>query len=388
MLLQNASKSTSLSVQPNPDPFPTIYNPVRPINGRSSDFGVVRQRLPLGSRLADSYSRGEGLPGYSASRSGGRQIVRSSSVPDVSAIDSQAMDLSKMLYPAMQPVVLSSSSTINADDDQPSLRVVVGYIGSIEMPQDSNLPTSRLQSIRSAVRRLRVEQKVHTLVLLEIRADGIKLINAMGAVIVHYPVSRLAMSGMYPDDKRFFGLVTVQEEEHLEGHVEDQAGTEISSSCHVFMVDPDFSRHNIHSPKAKMFGIHCTIDPNTHRCLEFPKSCSPILRTVAKLYRDKYGGIFNVPRRQERPATSDSDTNSDSGLGFHKDQEEPEAGAIFCLFSPITVSIVVASLKPSQMMPLCGNNKKCLYFCNVELSFPFLRISLLLNMQILFKKPK
>lgn len=313
-----ASAVAPLSLPPRDhDPFPTIYDPVRPINGRSSDFGVIRQAQQQEHRVGDFYRqgfnfRGQVVPGY------GQPVpmVRSSSVPDVSTLDSQASGLSTILYPAMQPMALSSSSTINADDDQPSLRVIVGYIGSIEMPQDSNLPSSRLQSIRSAVRRLRVEQKVHTLVLLEIRSDGIKLINPLGATIVHYPVTRLAMSGMYPDDKRFFGLVTIQETD------EDATESLLSSSCHVFMVDPEFALHNVHSAKAKMFGIHCTIDPNTHRCIEFPKSCSPILRTAARLYKDKHGGIFDVPRRHERPVTSDSDTNSDSGLGFHKDQDD------------------------------------------------------------------
>lgn len=290
-------------VRRDDDPFPTIYNPMRAINGRASDFGVIRHNQHQEQRAGD-YHR----------HNGAGQLTRSNSVPDVSALETQANGLSKILYPAMQPVTISSSSTINTDDDQPSLRVVVGYIGSIEMPQNSNMPNARLQSIRSAVRRLRVEQKVHTLVLLEIRSDGIKLTNPMGVTIVHYPVARLAMCGMYPDDKKFFGLVTTQDKD------DDDAATDNSSSCHVFMVDPEFATHSVHAAKAKVFGIHCTIDPSTHRCIEFPKSCSPILRTAAKLYRDKHGGVFDVPRRNERPATSDSDTNSDSGLGFHKDQ--------------------------------------------------------------------
>ena len=311
----NTGKPTTaqLSLPPRKDdPFPTIYNPTRAINGRASDFGVVRSSQHQEQRVGEYYRQGFNSRGQVIRGAG--QLVRSSSVPDVSALDSPATGLSKILYPAMQPMTLSSSSTIDADNDQPSLRVIVGYIGSIEMPQDNNLPSSRLQSIRSAVRRLRVEQKVHTLVLLEIRPDGIKLINPMGVTIVHYPVHRLAMSGMYPDDKRFFGLVTIQ--------TDDDNESGLSSACHVFMVDPEFAAHNVHAAKAKMFGIHCTIDPGTHRCIEFPKSCSPILRTAARLYKDKHGGIFDVPRRHERPASSDSDTNSDSGLGFHKDQDE------------------------------------------------------------------
>lgn len=321
------NKGATLSLTPRvEDPFPTIYNPVRAINGRASDFGVIRQTEMQEHRARDFYrhevnSNGQVVAGFEAPPG---HMVRSNSVPDMSALDSQASGLSTMLYPAMQPMALSSSSTINADDDQPSLKVIVGYIGSIEMPQNSNLPSSRLQSIRSAVRRLRVEQKIHTLVLLEIRSDGIKLSNPMGVTIVHYPVNRLAMSGMYPDDKRFFGLVTIQGTEGEEPG--GGASADVSSSCHVFMVDPEFATHSVHSAKAKTFGVHCTIDPNTHRCIEFPKSCSPILRTAARLYKDKHGGIFDVPRRHERPASSASDTNSDSGLGIHQGQDEGVPG--------------------------------------------------------------
>ena len=318
------SKSATLSLAPRADdPFPTIYNPTRPINGRASDFGVIRPTQEQEHRVGSYYRHGFNSNGQVISAHGASagHMVRSSSVPDVSALDSQATGLSKILYPAMQPITISSSSTINADDDQPSLKVIVGYIGSIEMPQDSNLPSSRLQSIRSAVRRLRVEKKVYTLVLLEIRVDGIRLSNPMGVTIVHYPANKLAMSGMYPDDKRFFGLVTIQG-----GDDEAAVGEELSSSCHVFMVDPAFAVHSAHAAKAKTFGVHCTIDPNTQTCIEFPKSCSPILRTAAKLYKDKHGGIFDVPRRQERPVTSDSDTNSDSGLGFHQGHDETVPG--------------------------------------------------------------
>lgn len=305
-----------------PDDMPTIYRPMRAVGGRASDFGVVRQV----ERRATGYHRSANEGGAS-----GGVLVRSTSEPDVSAVQNNTpQGLSKILYPAMQPMALSSSSTINGpdgDDDRPSLKVVVGYIGSIEMPQDSNLPNSRLQSIRSAVRRLRVEQKVHTLVLLEMRSDGIKLIRPVGGTVAYYPVHRLAMSGMYPDDKRFFGLVTIQERDP-----EDATDSPPSSSCHVFMVDPDFSSHNIHSAKAKLFGIHCTIDPNTHRCIEFPKSCSPILRTAARLYRDRHGGIFDVPRRRDRQqASSDSDSNSDSGLGFHKELDESGNGELIII---------------------------------------------------------
>lgn len=72
---------------------------------------------------------------------------------------------------------------------------------------------------RSCVRRLRVEKKVHTLVLLRVwaarpRAAGlstsgkITLTSPAGANLARFPARRVLFCGAYADDARFFGLVT------------------------------------------------------------------------------------------------------------------------------------------------------------------------------------
>ena len=217
------------------------------------------------------------------------------------------------------------------------MRVVVGYIGSIEMPSDANKPHIRLQSIRNAVRRLRVEQKIHTLVLMEVSNEGVKLTNAMGTTVAHYPVDRLAFSGVCPDDKRFFGIVTlhsVSGDEMSDGTASQEEESASSGSCHVFMVDPEMRFHNIHAQKAQTFGITCTAAPDRHHqershCSEFPRSATPIIVSITNLYKDRPGGISNDnevalsqafadPSRAPRRSASNS-SNSDSGLGFGKD---------------------------------------------------------------------
>ncbi|KAJ8317189.1 hypothetical protein KUTeg_005093 [Tegillarca granosa] len=216
------------------------------------------------------------------------------------------------------------------------MRAVVGYIGSIEMPSDANKPHVRLQSIRNAVRRLRVEQKIHTLVLMEVSSDGVKLTNAMATTVAHYPVDRLAFSGVCPDDKRFFGIVT------LHSFVNDEASSDngnqnesaSSGSCHVFMVDPEMRSHNIHSQKAKTFGITCTPTPDQNQCSEFPKSATPIILSITNLYKNRPGTAcldnevalsqaFADPSRAAQRSCSNS-SNSDSGLGFSKDDQTGE----------------------------------------------------------------
>ena len=246
-------------------------------------------------------------------------------------------DLSNILYPSLQPHLGGSSQTLNQedslDDTQPTLRVIVGYIGSIEIPSDSNLPSARLQSIRSAVRRLRVEQKIHTLVLLEVFMAMVKLSNTIGATVAIYPADKLAFSGVCPDDKRFFGLVTFHSvnSDDISSDNGSQDDYATSSSCHVFMVDPELRAHNLHVQKARSFGIQCTVDPETHRCLEFPRSATPILKVVSKLYRERSGGLaeadvaranaFADPHHQGAPRSNSQSSNSDSGLGFGREEQ-------------------------------------------------------------------
>ncbi|KAK3095660.1 hypothetical protein FSP39_017255 [Pinctada imbricata] len=210
------------------------------------------------------------------------------------------------------------------------MRVVVGYIGSIEMPSDAHKPHIRVQSIRSAVRRLRVEQKIHTLVLMEVSQDGVKLTNTMGTTIAHYPASIISFSGVCPDDKRFFGIVTLHSstsDPESENEENSQAESEASpsGSCHVFMVDPEMKSHNIHAQKAKDFGITCTPNVDRHLCAEFPKSATPVIMSITNLYKDRPGGAgengvafsqaFADPSRAPQRSDSNS-SNSDSGLGF------------------------------------------------------------------------
>ena len=231
------------------------------------------------------------------------------------------IDLSNILYPSIQPhvtqqhfeaVTQQEDDFFSDDNSDPSLRVVVGYIGSIEMPRDANLPSARLQSIRSAVRRLRVENRIHTLVMMDVYIGGIRLTNTMGSTVAHYPGEKVAFSGVCPDDKRFFGIVTLHSASSDEissdasSPQDDWAG---SSSCHVFMVDPELRMHAAHAHKARSFGIQCTVEPHTQRCSEFPKSPAPILRSVAKLYRERAGILRGAPGGGNHPRSS-SNTSS------------------------------------------------------------------------------
>ncbi|KAI4881216.1 hypothetical protein NFI96_033450 [Prochilodus magdalenae] len=217
------------------------------------------------------------------------------------------------------------------DDFEGILNVgmIVGYLGSIELASTSaNLESDSLQAIRGCMRRLRAEQKIHSLVLLKVMHDCVRLCNERGAVLAAYPAEKLAFSAVCPDDRRFFGLVTMQatDDHSMSRNSEDDQG--LRTSCHVFIVDPELCHHKIHQGVARRFGFNCTPDPDTGGCLEFPPTSQPLLQFVSVLYRDMGESIEGMRARafldgdldaQQNNSTS---SNSDSGIGNFLPEEK------------------------------------------------------------------
>ncbi|KAF8785505.1 regulator of G-protein signaling loco-like [Argiope bruennichi] len=231
-------------------------------------------------------------------------------------------DLNNILYPA---IFASQNVEQKGSQEQAILKAVVGYLGTIEMPKEPQLPNSRLQTIRNCIRRLRVEKKVHTLVLMSVFSESIILINPQGVTLAEFSADKITFSGVYSDDKKFFGLVTNHGrniDEFSESSQEEPGS--VSSSCHVFMVDPKLIPHHQHLKRAKAFHITCTSDPVTNKCKEFPESADSILQAVVGLYRSKLGpnndvvhGLeFHVNMSPQPSNTSSNSSNSDSGIGF------------------------------------------------------------------------
>ncbi|XP_051992972.1 regulator of G-protein signaling 12-like isoform X2 [Xyrauchen texanus] len=207
--------------------------------------------------------------------------------------------------------------------------MIVGYLGSIELASISaNLESDSLQAIRGSMRRLRAEQKVHSLVLLKVMHDCVHLCNDRGTVLATYPAEKLAFSAVCPDDRRFFGLVTMQaaNDYSINRHSEEEQS--LRTSCHVFIVDPELCHHKIHQSVCRRFGFDCTPDPDTGGCLEFPPTSQPLLQFVSVLYRDMGESIEGMRARafldgdldaQQNNSTS---SNSDSGIGNFLPEEK------------------------------------------------------------------
>ncbi|KAM5283844.1 regulator of G-protein signaling 12 isoform 2-T4 [Hipposideros larvatus] len=207
-----------------------------------------------------------------------------------------------------------------------NVAMVVGYLGSIELPSTScSLESDSFQAIRGCLRRLRAEQKIHSLVTMKVMHDGVQLCTDKAAVLAEYPAEKLAFSAVCPDDRRFFGLVTMQSSDDSSLAREDEGV--LRTSCHVFMVDPDLFNHKIHQGIARRFGFECTADPDTNGCLEFPASSLPVLQFISVLYRDMGELIEGVRARAFADGDADAhqntstSSNSDSGIGNFNQEE-------------------------------------------------------------------
>nr|XP_057932435.1 regulator of G-protein signaling 12b isoform X1 [Doryrhamphus excisus]XP_057932514.1 regulator of G-protein signaling 12b isoform X1 [Doryrhamphus excisus] len=218
---------------------------------------------------------------------------------------------------------------LEPSQDIVNVGMIVGYLGSIELASTgTSLESDSLQAIRGCMRRLRAEHKIHSLVLMKVMYDSVRLCNDRGQILAMYPAEKLAFSACCPDDRRFFGLVTMQATDDCQfnrGRY-DEGG--LRTSCHVFIVDPDLCHHQVHLGVARRFGFECTPEPDTGGCLEFPPSSQSLLHFVSVLYRDMGDNIEGVRARAFHDPDNDAQqnhstsSNSDSGIGNFLPEEK------------------------------------------------------------------
>lgn len=232
-------------------------------------------------------------------------------------------------------------------------RTIVGYLGTIEMPKQI-ATSSKLQTVRSCIRKIRQEKRNPTMVLMTILPHCLTLKNNLNVMLAKYPNSRISfVSGNSENDSRFFGLVTSAM--YSDGMMcENGQSTDnniiISNSCHVFVVDTKLVEHSAHLQKAEEFRITCTKDPISDLCLEFPNNSEYVVNLIRSMYtltsvhpndslrpqvarklnmnesaRRAYGAdeavagaVANSPQPSNHSEITTS-SNSDSGIGFHND---------------------------------------------------------------------
>ncbi|XP_067614523.1 regulator of G-protein signaling loco isoform X1 [Eurosta solidaginis] len=283
--------------------------------------------------------------------------------PGVSATSNPAADLANVNAMARAPAAALE------------YRAIVGYLGTIEMPKQIS-HSSKLQTVRSCIRKLRQEKRQPNMVLMTILPDCLRLQAANGNTLASYASERLNyVSSSSESENRFFGLVTTavhtsqMDEEDEDGdddlnndpnngrnapEVRDVAGAarnngnahiSISNSCHVFVVDTKLCEHQAHVPRAAEFRIHCTRDPISSLCLEFPNNSEYVVNLIRSMYTMRImppivrnyaagnmvngnagGGVGDMPMaaaHSPQPSNhseiSTTTSNSDSGIGFHND---------------------------------------------------------------------
>ncbi|CAB1351755.1 unnamed protein product [Coregonus sp. 'balchen'] len=262
-------------------------------------------------------------------------------------------DMSHWIQPSnykTQPVFLSEEETARVadsvfndqeDDVNPDWSIlntamVVGYLGSTELILALSRHGSEddcLQVIRRCIRLMGTEQETHTLVMMKIMFDCVRLCDDTGAVLAAFPAENLVLGVVCSEDRRFFCLVTTA---HISGGHVGQNGP-LSTSCHVFFIDPELCHHSDHLGITGRFGFDCTPDPDTQGCLEFPLTPPSVLQFVSVLYCDMGEAVERLRTRLDRDSAhhlhmqqngsstgknGSASSNGDSGIGNASPPEE------------------------------------------------------------------
>ena len=94
----------------------------------------------------------------------------------------------------------------------------------------------------------------------QVMHDSVRLCSDRGQVLATYPAEKLAFSACCPDDRRFFGLVTMQATDDLDdchfSNGQDEEGG-LRTSCHVFIVDPELCHHQVWIKRKRRDKMRC-----------------------------------------------------------------------------------------------------------------------------------
>lgn len=227
--------------------------------------------------------------------------------------------------------VFTDTEEVNPNWAILNMTLVVGYLSSTELilnPNDS--VDDCLKAIRERIRQLGTEQNTHTLVMMKIMFDCVRLCDDAGAVLAAFPAENLVLGAVCAEDPRFFCLVTTAH--IINGRVPEHGP--LRASCHVFFIDPELGNHEDHKGIAGRFGFDCTPDPDAFGCLEFPQTPPDVLHFVTVLYSDLGEAVERLRVKLDSDAQlqakeSDStskqgraSSNGDSGIGNASPPEE------------------------------------------------------------------
>ncbi|TDG99774.1 hypothetical protein EPR50_G00197420 [Perca flavescens] len=227
--------------------------------------------------------------------------------------------------------VFTDPEEANSDWSVLNMTLVVGYLSSTELILNTTESEEDcLKAIRERIRLLGTEQTTHTLVMMKIMFDCIRLCDDAGAVLAAFPAENLVLGAVCAEDPRFLCLVTTAHV--INGRVPEDGP--LRASCHVFFIDPELGNHEDHVGIAGRFGFDCTPDPDALGCLEFPQTPPDVLHFVTVLYSDMGEAVERLRVKldmeaQQQAKENDStgkqgsaSSNGDSGIGNASPPEE------------------------------------------------------------------
>ncbi|XP_038586636.1 regulator of G-protein signaling 12 isoform X2 [Micropterus salmoides] len=227
--------------------------------------------------------------------------------------------------------VFTDTEDANTDWSILNMTLVVGYLSSTELILNTTESEEDcLKAIRERIRQLGTEQDTHTLVMMKIMFDCIRLCDDAGAVLAAFPAENLVLGAVCAEDPRFLCLVTTAH--IINGRVPEDGP--LRASCHVFFIDPELGIHGDHVDIAGRFGFDCTPDPDALGCLEFPQTPPDVLQFVTVLYSDMGEAVerlrvkLDMEAQQQAKETSSTgkqgsaSSNGDSGIGNASPPEE------------------------------------------------------------------
>ncbi|XP_036967550.1 regulator of G-protein signaling 12 isoform X1 [Acanthopagrus latus] len=227
--------------------------------------------------------------------------------------------------------VFTDTEEANPDWSVLNMTLVVGYLSSTELILNTTgLEEDCLRAIRERIRQLGTEQSTHTLVMMKIMFDCVRLCDDTGAVLAAFPTENLVLGAVCAEDPRFFCLVTTAH--IINGRVPDDGP--LRASCHVFFIDPELGNHEDHIGIAGRFGFDCTPDPDALGCLEFPQTPPDVLHFVTVLYTDMGEAVerlrakLDIEAQQQAKENGSTgkqgsaSSNGDSGIGNASPPEE------------------------------------------------------------------
>uniref|UniRef100_A0A8C4GL11 Regulator of G protein signaling 12a n=1 Tax=Dicentrarchus labrax TaxID=13489 RepID=A0A8C4GL11_DICLA len=227
--------------------------------------------------------------------------------------------------------LFTDTEEVNSDWSILNMTLVVGYLSSTELILNTTgSEEDCLKAIRERIRQLGTEQDTHTLVMMKIMFDCVRLCDDTGAVLAAFPTENLVLGAVCAEDPRFFCLVTTAH--IINGRVPKDGP--LRASCHVFFIDPALGNHEDHIGIAGRFGFDCSPDPDALGCLEFPQTPPDVLHFVTVLYSDMGEAVERLRAKLDMEAQQQAkengstgkqgsaSSNGDSGIGNGSPPEE------------------------------------------------------------------